>query len=666
MQPFRFRVSKVAVTQLIERINLLEETLKEHDIPVPPIAGDPKKPGTPGSSSEPGASGPPQDSAWQVLSPGGQRHGSVEAQNEQELNREKTLIDAFDGPAPAGEEGIEAALDQLSKRMGSLRVAEDGQLRYYGATSNMHILRSSVASPSGSIPSLVAQDNSTAILVNNGVGQYVAPELEDHLIKLYLAWENPFIHVVDEEAFLDARRKVTSCANPKESFPSYYSALLVNAMCALGACFTNRTIVDLPEPLSDFFETRAKVLLEADMDSPTVATVQALVIMSAIEAAYMRDARGWLYSGMALRLAVDLGLQMKPDDYVRSGELSLQEATTRKVAFWGTYFLDLGWSYYVGRLTMHIDDDGITIPIPSRSEDKGKVWEPYVDDQPGTYPKVYQDTLNCVLEHQVSLYSIMRALQKTFYDKKTGSISGLQRQMKGITADLLRWKQTLPPEISIDPTKNTGIHLPHALLLHMQYHEVIIFANHPLISIPGKMVATDTRRRCAESARSIALFLQLYKQWWSLRRMNIQGVHTIFSAALIHLHVACTSETESIRDLAVADLGLCCEALSDLSRAFGSAVRALDSLARTRQLWQSWLETPATPSTAKGPFSPPPPSFVTPDARRWIAIDDVIGRTSAMIHETPPTEEVSWLEGWMQMQSMTTEADPFSMAYATV
>lgn len=250
------------------------------------------------------------------------------------------------------------------------------------------------------------------------------------------------------------------------------------------------------------------------------------------------------------------------------------------------------------------------------------------------------------------------------YDKKTGSISGLQRHMKSITADLLKWKQTLPPEILVDPTHTTTVHLPHTLLLHMQYHEVIIFANHPLISVPGKVVATDTRRRCAESARSVALLLQIYKQWWSLRRMNIQGVHTIFSAALVHLHVACTSETESVRELAVADLRICCEALSDISRAFRSAIRALESLARTRQLWQSWLETPATPG-GQGPFSPPPPSFSTPDARRWIAIDEVIGRTSAIIHETPPTEEVSWLEGWMQMQSMNTETDPFSMAYTT-
>lgn len=225
MQPvLRLRVSKVAVTQLIERINLLEETLKENNLPVPPLPGEQKKAGTPGSSSEPGF---PGDSPF---SPDSQRQGSVEAQNEQELNREKTLIDAFDGPAPTGEEGIEAAMDQLSKRMGSLRVAEDGQLRYYGATSNMHILRTSVTSPSESVPSRSGQYNTTEILVQGGVGHYVAPELEDHLIKLYLAWENPFIHVVDEEAFLEARKKVTSRTNPKEPFPSYYSELLVNSM----------------------------------------------------------------------------------------------------------------------------------------------------------------------------------------------------------------------------------------------------------------------------------------------------------------------------------------------------------------------------------------------------------------------------------------------------
>lgn len=35
------------------------------------------------------------------------------------------------------------------------------------------------------------------------------------------------------------------------------------------------------------------------MDAPTISTVQSLVILSAIEAALTRDARGWLNSGMS-------------------------------------------------------------------------------------------------------------------------------------------------------------------------------------------------------------------------------------------------------------------------------------------------------------------------------------------------------------------------------
>lgn len=45
------------------------------------------------------------------------------------------------------------------------------------------------------------------------------------------------------------------------------------------------------------FATRAKALLEADLNAPKVATVQALVVLSTFEAGATRDPRGWLYSG---------------------------------------------------------------------------------------------------------------------------------------------------------------------------------------------------------------------------------------------------------------------------------------------------------------------------------------------------------------------------------
>lgn len=55
----------------------------------------------------------------------------------------------------------------------------------------------------------------------------------------------------------------------------------------------------MPRPLAEFFAGRAKALLDLELDSPCVATVQALAILSNHEAAFTRDARGWLYSGMS-------------------------------------------------------------------------------------------------------------------------------------------------------------------------------------------------------------------------------------------------------------------------------------------------------------------------------------------------------------------------------
>ncbi len=85
---------------------------------------------------------------------------------------------------------------------------------------------------------------------------------------------------------------------------------------------------------------RAKIWLEIELDSPRVATVQALVVMSSFEAAQTRDARGWLYSGMSMRLSFDLGLHIDMMPYVTSGRMSAEEAEVRKVAFWGSFIVD--------------------------------------------------------------------------------------------------------------------------------------------------------------------------------------------------------------------------------------------------------------------------------------------------------------------------------------
>ncbi|EEP76402.1 predicted protein [Uncinocarpus reesii 1704] len=485
-----------------------------------------------------------------------------------------------------------------------------------------------------------------------GVGHTVTRELEDHLIKLFLSWENPFIHVVDEELFMEARAKALS-ENTADSGVRLgcYNQVLVNAMCAIGAAFTDQAISELPTSLSEFFQRRARVLLDADMANSSIATVQALAIMSAHEAAVTRDARGWLYSGMAMRLAVDLGLHLNSDPGAQREPLSDQEDVARCVTFWGIFIVDLNWSYYVGRLSMHIELGGIKIPKLSQSLRKSQNWEEYTDEalQEAHSSKLYDDPLDNVLEHQVNLYQTMRRLQLIFSDRKQNPLETINARTEKIITELRMWKKSLPSNVSDPENSLAGSAqkrtLPHVLLLHMQYHELMIFANHPLIAAADSSLTAKSIKTCNKSARAITFLLQVYSQTWSLRRMSVQGVHMIFSAALVHLLLACTSNLAPQREIAVANLKACCEALKELSTPFRSASRALDSLSQARQKWQASLEND-TDTPLKLYFRIQQPIS---DPEIWQAVDKVICKGSHVEEDDPQSGDVSWLEGWMTM-----------------
>lgn len=183
--------------------------------------------------------------------------------------------------------------------------------------------------------------------------------------------------------------------------------------CSWGALFTDRIIPEIPGSLHDFFILRARALLERDIDNPTIATVQTLAMMSGSEASKGRDSRGWLYDSMAAQLAHHLGLHLDVEHYVRSNDMSRQDANARSTAFWGTYVIDTAWSYYLGRLTMPVA--GVNrIPVRTPAENQTgppRYWEEYTDERMFSLQR-YVEPLASMWEHQLKLCYIMERLQK--------------------------------------------------------------------------------------------------------------------------------------------------------------------------------------------------------------------------------------------------------------
>ncbi|KAJ5759283.1 hypothetical protein N7520_006439 [Penicillium odoratum] len=499
-------------------------------------------------------------------------------------------------------------IEQLSNRIGTLKIAGDGHLRFYGATSNLNLVDVSATQQRQRPDARTVRHDGQDILNHLRVGQPVDQALEDHLVELYFTWQNPSIYVVDKEMYMTARSK---WRNEFDDTP-FYSEVLTNAMCSIGSAFEARyhpTFITFPKSLAEFFADRAKALLEIELDSPCVATVQALVLMSCHEGASNRDARGWLYSGMSMRLAFDLGLHIDMRPYVKQGDIGPREADVRRAAFWGSYVADHFWGFYLGRpFRMNAGDVSVPKPASGLGPEKETVWKPY-GLQERHIDNSLKDPTELIYRQFVILWEMVSPVGHILYGCSDISRHDLQRLCFQVTEDLFAWKSNLPSNLEINLDDNTTPILPHLLVLHMQYHQIIIFFHRPWVSKsyiqprsprqgPGYHHA---RRMCTESATAVARLLQIYETHYSFRRMTNQVVAIIFSAALMLLFVTVSSSSPMPTKAGeinqphprnaemVAYLNLCFRALDELGQSFENAKRTRDYLVTLQRRWQAHM-----------------------------------------------------------------------------
>lgn len=124
------------------------------------------------------------------------------------------------------EEGHSHITKQLSDRLGSLiRCSVDGQWRFYGATSNLHLVH--YQHHTHKAPQKQERLNRVeASLDDAGVGHTIDDKLLDHLVSLYFTWQNPSLHVVDQSEYEQARKR----AARGEDETGACSTFLTNAM----------------------------------------------------------------------------------------------------------------------------------------------------------------------------------------------------------------------------------------------------------------------------------------------------------------------------------------------------------------------------------------------------------------------------------------------------
>lgn len=114
----------------------------------------------------------------------------------------------------------------------------------------------------------------------------------------------------------------------------YYSEFLLVVLCAHAARFHDVQVAEM-------LISKARLLLGTAIHQPvSIPTVQALLQLSARDLAFGSISHAWLYSGMAFRMARDLGLHHSVPAVPGLKDLGPVDIEVRRRLFWSCYFWD--------------------------------------------------------------------------------------------------------------------------------------------------------------------------------------------------------------------------------------------------------------------------------------------------------------------------------------
>ncbi|RDL30011.1 uncharacterized protein BP5553_10638 [Venustampulla echinocandica] len=543
---------------------------------------DPLVPNFNGDNATPGTLPASLDAVPKILNE--QQHSSAESLEElnSKIPKVRSLHIANERPLV-----LDDVARQITTRLGRLQIAEDGQPRYYGATSNLHLLHSGTRSLIQPNIRNIATHGDAAI-AQAGLQWKEDPTYENLLIRLFFSWHNALMYVVDRATFLRERQRFYSGQST-----DHYSPTLENAVYTIGAAYTDRTHPAIKDATDEFFGFRAKALLDIEIDSPTIATAQALLVMSSHEAAHARESRGWIYSGLHLNLELEHSRLETRDGH--DEDIS----DLRRNLFWSTNTIDTMWSAYSGRPSlMKRLVNNVQNPVPCRTY----TWEYYTDEYSiMTFPDDFDfHAAAYVHVYLAKLMNILARVSEVLYSGVPDISSDIQAFVAQADSDFQGWLNSLPPALRVDcsPSSST-IPLPAVLELHLIFQECIILLHRPLIT-PAESAASpmsehraediatgSSFQKCVKSAHHVCRLLILFRKRYGLRRPHHQIVHVAMTASLIHIFQLCMFPADSQENKdAQSDIMTCMQALGEMGQTYKSASRALDVVTSLRQSWQ--------------------------------------------------------------------------------
>ncbi|KAI0943292.1 hypothetical protein AcW1_002495 [Taiwanofungus camphoratus] len=530
-----------------------------------------------------------------------------------------------------GEEG--SGEDELAIEVGQLSINEDEQVRFHGKASGLHLLGVKERKDerhTGGIwrfpkarvwPPLPP----SAIKQAKGLEEF-APTLpnqeeQELLLELYFTYVHPVLPIVHKRTFMEDFRNGSMSADSPYSVDSQEAAspgstsrgrgrvptLLLLAMFSIAARYSYRTSERVPPPeegsmwaAGDSYLEDAKVILDSTYAASRPSTCQALLLLGYREVGIGAMAQAWLYVGMAVRMAQDLGLHKSADQWSTVGRalFSPAELQERRRIWYGCVTMDKYVSAYIGRPVAIFERDFDT-ELPSTEEsDELESWAPHPssplqdDTEEPEFPEVVPVPGYIISSFGASakLSNILSFIMQGLYAIQPQACR--QTDFSRLEKDLSKWYLELPEHLRFDPAAPKNLApLPHILTLHMQYWCTVILLHRPFIrhlsdaanrspSTASKdpevrAVSRKNYDMCVQAANYITSIVSVYVENYSAKRSSAFVCYYIFTAAIMHVATLMTYPADP---QARIGLNKCMDVLKRMRNIWPSAWRALELL----------------------------------------------------------------------------------------
>ncbi|TFK53184.1 hypothetical protein OE88DRAFT_1657100 [Heliocybe sulcata] len=484
--------------------------------------------------------------------------------------------------------------DELADAVGQLSLNEHEEVRYHSKVSGLHLLgvkeRSDGRSeggiwkfPSSRVWPPLPENRLPAKKEEEYAARLPDMGVQEHLVDLYFTYVHTAFPIVHKKTFLDdfshARASMDSpthspdTASPVRSSPfgrrrQTVPALLLFAMFSIAARYSPNAEAPPPPfgamwPAGDGYLEEAKLILDCTYASSKPTTVQALLLMGYREIGIGAMAQAWLYIGMAVRMAQDLGMHKSADKWQRSvgtlfGGWELQE---RKRIWYACVVMDKYVSTYIGR-PLAIFGGDFDNGFPSEEEaEEFEEWAPHASE-PVAVERGEQTPVNSAIavpgrviscfNASARLSIVLSSIVQMIYPirPRQGRYAEAQRLEK----ELDRWYIELPEHLRFDPAASKApAPLPHILTLHMQYWCTVLLLHRPFIrhlteTTRNKSPASDTQEEqdvraisqknydmCVRAANYITSIVSVYLQNFCIRRCSVFLCYYVFTASIMHV-----------------------------------------------------------------------------------------------------------------------------------